>query len=74
MVSVRQSSASPTASCLNSTVTPIPQVVTGGHGPPGLDYGVLVGGSSVSLPLQLTNHGLAELPLQLSISAVSTTH
>ena len=56
---------------LNST--PIPQVSTGGHGPPGLDFGVLVGGSSVSLPLQLTNHGLAELPLRLSISAVSTT-
>ena len=34
-----------------------------------LDYGVLVSGSSLSLPLHLTNHGTSELPLRLAISA-----
>ena len=32
---------------------------------------MLVGGTSTSLPLRLTNHGSAELPLKLSVSAVS---
>ena len=47
------------------------QVSAGSHGSPVLDYGVLVGGTSTSLPLRLTNHGSAELPLKLSVSAVS---
>ena len=49
----------------------VPQVSAGSSGSPVLDYGVLVGGTSTSLPLRLTNHGLAELPLKLSVSAVS---
>ena len=47
------------------------QVVCGDRESPELDYGVLVGGTSVSLPLHLANHGLAELPLRLNIAAVS---
>ena len=34
-----------------------------------LDYGVLVSGSALSLPLHLANHGTSELPLRLAISA-----
>ena len=34
-----------------------------------LDYGILVSGSSMSLPLLLTNHSPCELPLRLAISA-----
>ena len=34
-----------------------------------LDYGVLVSGSSLSLPLHLSNHGTSELPLRLAIAA-----
>ena len=37
--------------------------------PPVLDYGVLVGGTSVSLPLLLTNRGAAAIPLRLSITS-----
>ena len=51
--------------------TTVPQVSAGSRGSPVLDYGVLVGGTSTSLPLRLTNHGSAELPLKLSVSAVS---
>ena len=36
-----------------------------------LDYGVLVGGCSVSLPLCLANHGLSRVPLQLTVRTVS---
>ena len=34
-----------------------------------LDYGILVSGSSLSLPLHLANHGTSNLPLRLAISA-----
>ena len=34
-----------------------------------LDYGLLVAGTPVSLPLSLTNRGSSELPLRLTISA-----
>ena len=46
--------------------SPTPSLVSGSAA---LDYGVLVSGSSLSLPLQLANHGSCELPLRLAISA-----
>ena len=50
---------------------PLLQVLCGDRGNLELDYGVLVGGTSVSLPLKLANHGSIELPLRLNIAAVS---
>ena len=38
-------------------------------GEPCLDYGLMVAGTAISLPLCLTNRGSSELPLRLAISA-----
>eukprot|EP00731_Ephydatia_muelleri_P026161 Em0018g261a len=47
-------------------------VLTRGQGPPLLDYGLVLAGTSSSLPLRLINHGHADISLGLVISAAPT--
>ena len=46
-----------------------PQSHTPVGDPGALDFGVLVGGSSIGMPLVLINKGRSKIPLKLSISA-----
>ncbi len=80
MTSNGRSRDKPTASVVLTCTSEDPQVElyqpklsnggSGGGGVPDiLDYGVLVGGSTIEMPLELMNRGQSETPLKISITS-----
>ena len=67
------SPTSPHSSLILKALAEKPQlkVISSQDSRPLLDYGVLMGGASLSLPLQLANLGCSDLPLRLTVAAVS---